>query len=458
MPAKSIYPALRRALGAAALFLCSAIAWGQATDEFLGLSDEQLAAVQHDLLEHYTQGKALADPVLQQYVHNLNGSLESGERRLVSFVDDERLNAFAAWGNIIVLNSGILAFTTSEDELAGVLAHEHAHLDRKHFFRLPKTSSLIRDISAAGFLIAVLAGNPDMANVFAGTSGLAQNQELAALREFESEADQQAVRELVRAGYDPEQFSNLLDRMGSSTNVALPEYLSTHPHSENRASDLNTLIRTLRPGSKSRSRSDQLDFWLARTRALATTGGKDKAQPPEAIAGTVMSYDTLIKGGPKAAAASESLAGHADNWIVALGIADHHLATDNPDLAREALRGAMRADPGNFALLAKDLQLLGLLGKRKEAVKTLAKISTGARNNRFVAEAESRLWERLGDTFNYRLAVGFEHYLSGNLGAARDQVARLREIEGESVSGSSRGRLALLESKIESLEDILEQP
>ena len=439
----------------AGVFLIAALAADGHADEFIRLSDEQLNAVQRELADGYTNGKISTDAVLQQYVSDLNARLKANPRTYVTFVKDNNLNAFAAWGNVIVINSGILGFAESEGDLAGVLAHEHAHITQRHFHRLPEAASLVRGVTAAGILIALLAGNADLANAFAGASGLAANKELASLREFELEADRQAVRTMTSAGFNPDPYLGLLSRMKKPSESSTPEYLRTHPFSENRVSDLRAFIRSLRLGDDAAGDED-LIFWLARERSNWLAIFQGGPSPPATLADTVRDYGLLIRDSSGSTEAAERLAEHAENWIIALELADHHLAQGNVETAIETLERARASAPSNNALAAKHLYALAQAKDRKRAVKTLAKMPSDMRLNWDVAQAEARLWSALGDTFSYRLAVGFSQYLDGDLASAKKQVARLKSLDASATSNSNRGRLILLEQKIESLQSLLQ--
>lgn len=448
------YTALAAALAAAAL--AGALAPRPAlADEFPQLSDEQMGAVQRRLAVAYTHNRVSSDPVLQQYVLELNERLDANPRTHVTFVRDGSLNAYAAWGNVIVINSGLLSFTQSEDEIVAVLAHEHAHISQEHFHRLPEEASLVRGVATAGFLVALLAGNTDAANAFAGASGLAANQELAALREFEREADNIAVRTMVRAGYDPGGFVDLLGRMGKPGESADLEYLRTHPVTENRVSELAGFIRSQGSGGAGRP-ADGLSYWLVRERSNWLTERSGGTEPPGPVAGAVRDYGALIRGRTGAAAAAERLSGLAGNWIVALALAEHRIAAGEAGAALELMEEARRSDPDNVALASGHLHALAEAKDRTKAVKAIAKMSSGLRNSWDVAHAEARLWSELGDEYNYRLAVGFSQYSAGNLKSAESQVARLKSLGDDLSSATKRSRMLLLEGKIKALMSLTE--
>lgn len=141
-------------------------------------------------------------------------------------------NAFAIPGGYIFVFDGLLARLKSEDELAGVLAHEVAHVTHNHFFKDENKSLALNLATVAAILLS--RGQAAAANIAIAADISAQ---LHFSRENEEEADASALPTLKRAGYDPRGLLNFLQGLSGHENINrtdMPAYLSTHPALQSR--------------------------------------------------------------------------------------------------------------------------------------------------------------------------------------------------------------------------------
>lgn len=190
-----------------------------------------------------TQGKVVLtegpvhDGVKAVWARVLEGVEKNPYAFKLYLVDHATVNAMAAPGGHVVLFSGLLANLESGEELAGILAHECAHALRRH--------SLKRLAKTAGFSIAFSLFLGDLG----GLTGVFTEfgKELALLsygRDDEREADEEAVKIMVRAGIDPTRFPEFFRRMASDSG-ALDHALaivSTHPSHRERDERLKALF------------------------------------------------------------------------------------------------------------------------------------------------------------------------------------------------------------------------
>jgi predicted Zn-dependent protease len=141
----------------------------------------------------------------------------------VSVVENKTVNAFAAPGGYIVLHSALIASAQGPDEVAGVLAHEMAHVIGRHSMRL----------------LARYYGLNMIVTAFTGQSrfieGLTMFQVFAYSREFEADADQRAIELLKAAGIRSDGLASFFGRMDKSApDSGLLQYFSTHPPTSDR--------------------------------------------------------------------------------------------------------------------------------------------------------------------------------------------------------------------------------
>lgn len=191
----------------------------------------------------------LEDPELTDYLGRVGRRLASHSGQQPSdfhfyIVRDRQVNAFALPGGHIGVNAGLILASESESELAGVVAHEIAHVTQRHIARQMEASTRFNLATAAALLVAVLAGassDPDVAQA-ALSVGLASSaqQRINFTRSHEMEADRVGIKTLAEAGYNPRGMASFFQKMGERARLygsGLPEILRTHPVSNTRVSE-----------------------------------------------------------------------------------------------------------------------------------------------------------------------------------------------------------------------------
>ncbi|MCA9470607.1 MAG: M48 family metallopeptidase [Nitrospirales bacterium] len=187
---------------------------------------------------------------LQSIVNTLSRSLEDNPYAFtLTVVDDttkrkpSSVNALAAPGGQILVFRGLLEKTQTAEEMAGVLAHEMQHIFLRHSMRL-----LVQQASI-GIVVGALSGDVSGLTTF-GLQATQLLQTLSYNREVEEEADRGGMRLLLRAGIDPQGMLNFFDTIDGvlrekehSRNI--PEYLSTHPSSQERLTRLKAHIPSI---------------------------------------------------------------------------------------------------------------------------------------------------------------------------------------------------------------------
>jgi len=157
-------------------------------------------------------------------------------------------NAFAIPGGHVFVTTGLLVLAENEQEVAGVLSHEIAHVTQRHISQMIERSTRLNIASMAAILAAMIAGRGGTgsqagAAMAAATAGALQ---LKYTREMETDADQNGLHYLIKAGYDPSgliSFLNKIQRMSLAVAPNIPQYLLTHPALENRISLMENLLQ-----------------------------------------------------------------------------------------------------------------------------------------------------------------------------------------------------------------------
>jgi beta-barrel assembly-enhancing protease len=149
--------------------------------------------------------------------------------------DDETLNAFAAPGGYIWIYTGILKYLTVEDHFVGVLGHEIAHADRRH-----STQQLTKIYGISSLISVVLGEDPGLAAEIA--AGLVS---LSFSREHESDADEYSVHYLCESLWASDGAAGFFEQLLEEGGAEVPEFLSTHPSSEDRVADIHAIAEEL---------------------------------------------------------------------------------------------------------------------------------------------------------------------------------------------------------------------
>ncbi|MGE5947116.1 MAG: M48 family metallopeptidase, partial [Betaproteobacteria bacterium] len=191
----------------------------------------------------------LDDSDIEGYLNQLGGRLaafstDPGLGYQFFAIDDPSINAFAMPGGYIGVHTGLILAAQSEAELAGVLAHEIAHVTQRHIARQVFQSKRLSMASMVAMGLAILAArsSPQAASAaIAGTQAGAISAQLAFSRDFERESDRLGFETLRNAGFDVHGMSAFFERLQQSSRLYennATAYLRTHPLSGERLSDM----------------------------------------------------------------------------------------------------------------------------------------------------------------------------------------------------------------------------
>jgi len=199
------------------------------------------------------QVEIIYDPIVSGYLNELGQELASQiapQPFIYRFrvISANSLNAFAIPGGYIYIHSETLMRVDSVDELAGILGHEIAHVQARHFSRREaKTALPGLAARVIGMGAAVAAKEPGLAVVGEGVN---VSLKIGFTREYEAEADRLGAIWVTRAGYDSVALTHFLDKIVQSSNGFpdyLPPYLATHPFPDDRIHAIQAAAKTLHP-------------------------------------------------------------------------------------------------------------------------------------------------------------------------------------------------------------------
>ena len=199
------------------------------------------------------QVKLVNDPVVTEYVNRIGQNLVRNSDAQVPFtikvIDSDVVNAMALPGGFFYVNSGLILAADEEAEVAGVMAHEIAHVAACHAAREQTRASLLQMASIP--LIFVGGGIGYAGYEAAGIAGMFGILKFS--RGFEAEADYLGIEYMYRAGYDPSAFVSFFEKvqaMEKKKPGTLAKAFDTHPQNADRIQKSQDEIRKILPAKQ----------------------------------------------------------------------------------------------------------------------------------------------------------------------------------------------------------------
>ncbi len=410
------------------------------------------------------------DPEVEDYVQHLGQRLAaSSDNAMQAFtffvVKDPQINAFAAPGGYIGVNSGLILTAQSESELAAVLAHEIAHVTQRHIARRFEVQQHLTVPTIAAIVAAILIGTRSSE---AGTAALAATQAGAAQMQInftrgnEEEADRVGIKTLAAAGFDPRSMASFFERMQRSMRYYTnpPEFLLDHPVTAARIADAQA-----RAGQYPYHQvPDSVPYQLVRAKLEVLTA----SDPTDVLERFRKSLETKR---------------YDDEQAARYGYALALKRTGHPEQAYAELKGLEKAHPDSIPYMAEAAKLAQDLGHEKTALDTLREgvalypdnrvlvvgyaeallrahqakqardlLTNYARNETptpAVYELLARTQQEAGDIVEARLARAEYEYLMGRLQAAIHELERAQKESAGDYYKASRVEARLAQLKEE---------
>jgi predicted Zn-dependent protease len=184
-----------------------------------------------------SQIKLINDPVITEYVNRVGQNLVRNSDAQVPFtikvIDSDVVNAIALPGGFFYVNSGLILAADEEAEMAGVMAHEIAHVAACHYGREMTRANLLQLAS----LPAIFMGGALGYGIYQGLGLAIPLTFLHFSRGFEAEADYLGIEYMYRAGYDPSAFVSFFEKiqaMEKKKPGTLSKAFDTHPQTPDR--------------------------------------------------------------------------------------------------------------------------------------------------------------------------------------------------------------------------------
>lgn len=351
-------------------------------------------------------------------------------------VQQDVYNAFAGPAGNVFVNSGLVEAMETEDELAGILAHEIIHVSARHISRRIERSSRLSLGALAGMVAGIFlgaAGAGAAGNAVAmGSMAASQSISLAYSRQDEMQADQLGIDHLTRAGYSGEGLLRILRKIRDKQwhgPTDVPTYLMTHPAVDDRIAYLDAWMDRNPDAPKLPERDE--DFRRFRIRLIAGYGDPGRAMSHMGREMEKSPEDPIIQHGYGIALARNDRNAEAIEHVrkaLSRRPLDPILLKDLGEIlfmgghyaeARKALAGSLGIGPDDY----ETLYLLGRtdieLERYAEAVETLERLLERWPNF-------PQALYHLGEAHGRQKRMGDAHYYLGRYYAGRRDRANAR--------------------------------
>lgn len=391
------------------------------------------------------------DPLISEFFRDMGYRLASNSDRPdkpFTFVvlNQPVVNAFAAPGGVVALYTGLILSADDQNEVAGVLAHEIAHITQLHLYRSFENQQAMTIPIALAMLGLVLAGGGGgeaIQGALIGGQAAAEQARIFFTRQNEYEADRIGISTLSRAGYDPAGMGEFFEKMSRITRAmgeGPPEYLRTHPVSVSRIAEADNRAANMPKPAP----DDGKDFYLiqARLRALSEKTPDaalewfdhrtDRADISAAESDALF-YGRAIalqkKGDfEEARKLLQNLLDREQRVIYELQLADLDLESGHDAAAIERLAGLYHAFPGNHAISLQYAQALLKNqdpGQAQTAAVVLRQQLLSHSQDPMLYELYARSANIAGDRVRAKEAIAETYYLRGGVHEAAMQLQEL---------------------------------
>lgn len=447
---------------------------GDPSQVYFGSDEEQRLGL--DIMRRLRERDLVMDDA------QLNAYLDSIGQTIVTYADQNgvpftfflvrsgSINAFALPHNFIGVNAGLLLATEREDELAGVVAHEIAHVSQRHIVRaIADMKRMALPLAAAMVASAALAAASKQAGQAAMVSSMAASaqHQISFTRANEQEADRIGMQLLAKAGFDPRGMSDFfskLERLSGSLENQVPEMLLTHPRPESRVADTQGRIE-LPPVRRTAPRDRKAyDLAKARARVLATDDVHTLIREFEAVlakgdfaneTATRYAYALALRQAGRYDEAQQQVARlqkiDPDRLAFRIEAAEIALAKGEREQAWRRFEEVRQLYPDDFALAMHYGRALTTQGDPKRALRLLQPHLTRRPNDPLLYATYAQAAQRAGDMAATHATMAEYHYLNGELLSAIEQLELGLRSAGLSPNEEARLRARLKRFRAEAI-------
>jgi len=418
-------------------------------------------------------GLVLEDEEATGYIEALGHKLSihsenPGHSFTFFLVKDPAINAFAGPAGYIGVNTGLFLAAESESELAGVMAHEIAHVTQRHLARAYDAANKLSLPTTAAMLAAILIGattdSSAGAAALTAASAASVQYQINFTRANEQEADTVGIQTLADAGFDPYGMPQFFERLQKNSRLygtRPPEFLSTHPVTTNRIAEAvaradnfpkiaphsNLDFLLLRAKLRVESYDDPRRVLSDVQRYQGKTGGNTPVDQYE--------FALLLDASGRHADALQTIkklyASDPDRIIYRLALAKILRDAEQPQAALDVYASTLDLYPGNLAVTLPYAKTLLAVGKAEAAYALLNDYSSDYPQDPQVFKLLAQAAGATGRQVQTHTAMSQHYFLNGFTNQAIEQLKLAQKSPGLSNYEADR-----IQSRIRELEQLLE--
>ncbi len=314
------------------------------------------------------QNPWLEDQLVNIFSHILSQT-QLGQPIGLVVINDPQINAFAVPGGLFAINTGLITSARNMDEVAGVMAHEVAHVSQRHYSRSQEAFKGQGLLTLAGLLVGALVASQADGDVgtavMLGSQAALMDKQLNYSRNQEREADRIGMQYMYTAGYNPQSMADFFEVMHRATSKVsfLPDFWLTHPLSTERMSEARLRANQL-PRVKSNLRDEDFEILKLYSMVISNQATEQQLQilaNRKSFSGQLALSTFYLKQGDYVLAQQvldQAKAQQRLNNLLVLIQTDIYLGQNKTDEAYKAIQAAARIMPENRALAFKLSEVL----------------------------------------------------------------------------------------------------
>ncbi len=359
------------------------------------------------------------------------------------------LNAFAVPGGYVYVFTGLIMNLDKEEDLAGVLAHELAHVTQHHVASRLERAQFVTIGSLLLAIAGVAVGGSGGGALAVGALGAGQSAMLNYSRIDETEADQIGLQYLVAAGYPPQGMVDgfkVLRQKSWMSGTNVPTYLSTHPAIGDRINGLQARIQGMGKAVQGRTQ-DNKRFTRVKTLLWARYGDEQAAQQRFAGKdglscmgrGIVLARINRVTEANKAF--DEALAASPNDPLILREAGAFHYRKGDMSRADGLLRQAMRLDPRDYMASFFYARMLDETGRQAQAAQYYKEVLRYVPEDAEVHEAYARSLGKAGDSAGAYIHMAYSALYSNNKKQAERYFNQAKALSGKAANPRDFQRL-----------------
>ena len=332
------------------------------------------------------------------------------------------LNAFAVPGGYVYVFTGLIMNLDKEEELAGVLAHELAHVTQRHVASRLQKAQFVTLGSLLLAVAGVAAGGAGGGALAMGALGAGQSAMLNYSRLDENEADQIGLQYLIAAGYPPEGMVagfKVLRQKSWMSGISVPTYLSTHPALGDRINGLQARIQTMGKSVQNRNQDNKR---VTRVKTLLWARYGDDQAALQRFSGSdglssmgrgiVLARQNRIN--EASTAFDQALKAAPDDPLVLREAGAFHYRKGDMGRADGLLSKAMRIDPKDYMAAFFYARMLDETNRQAQAANYYKQVLRYVPEDAEVHEAYARSLGKTGNTPDAYIHMAYSAIYSHN--------------------------------------------